>query len=212
MLPVLPEISPDDCALLIIDMQNDFVSERGYFGRRGVDMAPFQRVVPRVRTVADWAGRRRVPRIYTEQIYDSRGLDSPEKLHRILPANFRNRQGGPRPEGACAEGSWGARIIEALAPGVEDHVIPKRRFSAFYRTELEDLLGRLERRVLLFTGLTTEICVESTAREAFFRDYDVIVFEDCTAAWTQTAHKASLEVIDFAFGLVVDSGNFLARF
>ncbi|MBI3016090.1 MAG: isochorismatase family protein, partial [Candidatus Tectomicrobia bacterium] len=92
----VPDIPLNDCALLVIDMQNDFLSDKGYFAERGIDLTPFQRTIPRVKTVVEFARAHGVPVIFTEQRYDPRGLDWPEKLHRVLPANFRNKQGGPR--------------------------------------------------------------------------------------------------------------------
>jgi ureidoacrylate peracid hydrolase len=110
--------------------------------------------------------------------------------------------------------SWGTDIVADLTPQAGDIVIYKTRFSGFYKTELDSLLKQLGKRYLIMTGCTTSICVESTVRDAMFRDYSSIVLEDCTAepigyGLPRSNHEASLLNIQALFGWVSNSSEFI---
>jgi ureidoacrylate peracid hydrolase len=103
--------------------------------------------------------------------------------------------------------TWNTQILDGLTPEPGDHVVSKHRFSGFFETELDELLRGLDAKYLLVTGCTTSVCVESTVRDAMFRDYSCIVLEDCTAepigaGFPRTNHEASLLVIETLFGWV----------
>ena len=120
------------------------------------------------------------------------------------------------PEGQILiEDTWNTRIVDALAPDEGDHVVVKHRYSGFFETELDDLLHELGVKFLLFTGATTSVCIESTVRDAMFRDYTCIVLEDCTAEpiggdLPRSNHEASLTVIETLLGWVSSSDVLLA--
>ena len=105
--------------------------------------------------------------------------------------------------GHCFDGTWDAAVIEELAPGPRDHVVKKHRFSGFYRTDLEGLLRRIGAGTLFVCGIATNICVESTIRDAFYRDYAVIVPREATASFTEEAEVGSLANFGFAFARVL---------
>jgi ureidoacrylate peracid hydrolase len=108
------------------------------------------------------------------------------------------------------EGTWNTEILPELEPLDGEPVVTKTRYSGFFETELDDTLRSLGARFLVVTGCTTSICVESTVRDAMFRDYSCLVLEDCTAepigaGLSRSNHEASLLVIQTLFGWVSDS-------
>jgi ureidoacrylate peracid hydrolase len=102
-------------------------------------------------------------------------------------------------------GTWDAEIVDELKPKSGDYVIDKSRYSAFYNTNLEILLRGLGADTLLLTGVTTNMCVESTLRDAFFRDYRVVLIEDCTAAVDSPMKEATIRTVRYGFGSVASS-------
>jgi ureidoacrylate peracid hydrolase len=105
----------------------------------------------------------------------------------------------------CAAGSWGSELYE-LAPAPDEPVVVKHRYSGFVGTDLEVLLRARERRSVLATGVSTNVCVESTARDACMRDYQAVMVEDCCGALTEAEQQAALHNMRNYFGRVLDSG------
>jgi len=106
--------------------------------------------------------------------------------------------------------TWGTEIIDELGPDEADPVIYKTRFSGFFETELHEVLQGLGIRTLIFTGCTTSVCVESTLRDAFFRDYQCILLEDCVAepighGMDRSNHDATLLLVNLLFAFVARS-------
>ena len=111
--------------------------------------------------------------------------------------------------------TWNTDIVDELAPNPDDLVVYKHRFSGFYETDLDAALTRLGIKSLIFTGCTTSVCVESTLRDAMFRDYHCLLLEDCTAEpvggdLPRTNHDASLLVVQALFGWTARSDDLLA--
>jgi ureidoacrylate peracid hydrolase len=102
----------------------------------------------------------------------------------------------------CITGTWGAQIVEALQPPDDDYRVFKRRYSGFYETDLDLRLRELGVAHVILAGVVTNICVRSTAHDAFFRGYDVIVVQDCVAATSEREQDSSLYDIDTHFGTV----------
>jgi len=102
-------------------------------------------------------------------------------------------------------GTPGPEIVEELKPEEGDFVVGKQRPSAFYNTNLEILLRGLHVRDIVFTGLITNVCVESTARDAMYRDFNVILLADCTCTYSKLSYEASLVNIHNSFGVVSTS-------
>lgn len=158
-------------AVLVIDMLNDFVE-----GALKVPNAA--EVVPRISKLLNVARERKVPVVYVCDAH-LEGVD------RELEA------WGPH----ALKGSWGAKVIEELAPLKGDFIVEKRRYSAFYATDLDLLLRELGVDTLILTGVATEICVQHTAADAFYRGYSIIVVEDCVKGVSEEAHRAGLNVM-----------------
>jgi ureidoacrylate peracid hydrolase len=207
-------------AVLVIDMQNDFGATGGMFDRAGIDISMIQGAVAstaRVLTAARQAG---IPVVYLKMAFqpdlsDAGPADAPNWLKHLPLAVGQTVQA---PDGTISRilirDTWNTDILPALAPHKGDIVLYKHRFSGFYATDLDAILKRCDAKYLLVTGCTTSICVESTIRDAMFRDYSCVLFADCTgeplgADFQRSNHEASLFVIQALFGWVSDSAAFL---
>ncbi len=213
-------ITPAQTAVIVVDMQNDFGSPGDMFDRAGIDISGIRAAVPptaRVLTAARVAG---IPVIYLQMQHrgDLSDMGGPDAPHRQRHALLRVGETVTAPDGSptriLIEGQWGTRIIDDLAPEPSDILVPKHRFSGFFETPLHTILQGLGARHLVFTGCTTSICVESTIRDAMFRDYACILLEDCTAepigaGNVRSNHEASLLTIQVLFGWVSHSQDFL---
>jgi ureidoacrylate peracid hydrolase len=201
------QIDPARTAVLVIDMQHDFGSPGGMFDAAGIDVSCIREVVPVIRRVLDAARRAGLPVVHVRMAHspdlaDAGALDGP---HRIKHGPMRVGESN-----ALVDGTWNTEILPDLAPLDGEPVVTKTRYSGFYETELDDLLGSLGAKYLVVTGCTTSICVESTVRDAMFRDYSCLVLEDCTAEPIgQENHDATLRAIQLLFGWTTRSESLL---
>ena len=190
-----------EAALLVVDMQNGFVHPDSAMGRaRGT--APQRKIVPAIAAVAEECRRRGVPVLWTKQ--EHHRDDVTRAGRRIRPHSARQ---GFLP---CLRGTWETEFYSGILPAVapEDHVIAKHRASAFFDTNLSTKLRMLGVRVLAIAGCNTEFCVESTVRDAYARDFELVILRDCVAGIDPRFHKNSLAVCEAYFGEVVDSAKF----
>lgn len=196
---------PAETALLIIDMQNAFCHPDGTLGASGVNVEACQAAVSRVIPVIEACRARGIPDIWTIQEHFAR--DVGRESHRITPHTAK------RGRVASVAGTWDAEIVAELKPYVtpESHVIRKHRFSAFYGTRLEVLLRMLGVNTLIVTGATTNACVDTTIREAYMRDLDVVVVQDAVGGLDPDLHRAACRVWHHYQGLVVDSDTLVAH-
>lgn len=190
-------------AVIIIDMQNDFLDHQGYFGRTGWPVDNLRRAIaPLVRLRAGLPAATRV--VYTEQNYEPDGSDELTRHHRLGP--FGRRSGGAFP---TPRGSWGAAVVPELQPRAGDVVIRKRRFDAFYGTELEMLLRHWGVDTLVVTGVVADICVGFTIRSAFIRDFDVILARECVAGWDPECEAEIEHAVSRHLGVVLSVDEIL---
>lgn len=194
-------------------MQNDFGARGGMFERAGIDVRGITAAADATRPVLQAARAARIPVVYLkmEHAPDLSDAGPPDGPHWIKHRPLGVGDDVIAPDGSqsriLVRDTWGTEILDALAPEPGDRVVSKHRYSGFFETELDDLLQRLGAKYLLITGCTTSVCVESTVRDAMFRDYSCIVLEDCTAepigaGLPRTNHQASLLVIETLFGWV----------
>lgn len=190
-------IDPEDAALLVIDMQNGMVHDQGTLARSGVPMAGLQRVVPNVRELVRLCRSLGIPDLWTMQEHYQR--DKSRDAHLIQHHTLR------RVNIACLKGSWDAEILDELKAEMTEasQVIRKQKWSAFYGTNLEILLRILGRRLLLIAGTTSNLCIETTIRDAYMRDYDLVIVEDCVAGVRQEWHDAAVATWKYYMGMVV---------
>ena len=186
------ELDPAKAALLVVDMQKFFLDPSSpTFAGGGPAIVPgLVRLVAAFRA----AGR---PVIYTRHVHHPGRLDA-------------GIMGWWWP-GMCLEGSPESEVHDLLAPAVGEKVVLKHRYSAFYNTDLETVLRCLRVEDLVVTGLMTNLCCESTARDAYFRDYRVFLPADGTGSITEDMHLASLLNLAFGFSRVTTVDAIIAR-
>ncbi|MCA2408229.1 isochorismatase family protein [Rhizobium leguminosarum bv. viciae 248] len=207
---------PDRTAVMVIDMQHDFGSRGGMFDLAGLDIAPIERIVQPISLVLDAARTAGLLIVYTRQEHNSDLSDAgnDEAPHRIKHGRMNIGRTVTAPDGSesrvLVRDTWNTAIVPALAPQPGDVVISKHRYSAFFETPLDAILRARRVNTLIFVGATTSICVESTVRDATFRDYRPIVLRDCTAELiaadaSRSNHEASLLAIELLFGWTAES-------
>ena len=213
-------IDPAGTAVIVVDMQNDFGARGGMFDRAGIDISMIRRAVGptgRVLAAARTAG---IHVVYLKMGYrpDLSDLGSPDSPNWIKHLPMRVGEPVRAPDGTegriLIRDTWNTDILSELAPESGDVLVYKTRYSGFYQTELDAILRRLRVQYLVFTGCTTSICVESTIRDAMFRDYSCLLLSDCTAepigyGLPRSNYEASLLVIQALFGWISESEQFI---
>lgn len=213
------ELDPERAAVIVVDMQNDFGHEQGVFGLAGVPLAGIHAVVEPTARVLEVARHAGVPVVYIQTGFVDETTDLPLALreHPIQKHAF-NAVGQPieAPDGSSSRvlirGTWNTDVIDELRPASEDRSVWKTRFSGFFKTDLEDVLNELGARDLIVTGCTSSVCVDSTVKDAMFRDFNCLVLEDCIAepigsGLETTPHDSSLLVTETLLGWVGNSAE-----
>jgi ureidoacrylate peracid hydrolase len=213
-------IEPSKTALLVIDMQNDFGSKGGMFDRAGLDISMIQATVQPTSKVLVAARDTGIPIVYLKMgfrpdLSDLGTVDSPNRSRHL---HFGVGQKMSAPDGTegrfLIRDTWNTDIVSDLKPKAEDRIVYKHRFSGFFETDLHDVLKRLGVKYLIITGCTTSVCVESTVRDAMFRDYSCVLLEDCMGEpigndLPRSNHEASLLTMQTLFGWVSHSKEIL---
>jgi ureidoacrylate peracid hydrolase len=194
-------VDPAHAALLVVDMQRDFCTPGGAFDKLGVDISMYPPMVPRLARLIDGARAAGVPVFYVQMtVLPGRISDSPAQIRFNLRLHLCS-EGVIEPLDYTPDGSEGQQIIPELAPRDGDVVVKKYRSSAFWGTNLDMLLRANGIKTCVVSGCTTEGCVESTARDAMFGDYYVVIPEDCVASDDRAQHDASLLLMRHRFDL-----------
>jgi ureidoacrylate peracid hydrolase len=213
-MPELPlaigtKLTPESCAVIVIDVQNDFCSPGGYMDKEGQDLSAVRSMLPRLRDFIVSARAARVLVIWVQSAYGAEGkwYLSPVWLDRAA----RSMRGGHIAYRVCEPGTWGAALATEVGgpePGV-DATVTKHRYSAFFQTELELILRAKGIATVVLAGVSTNTCVETSARDAFMRDFYVILADDLCATYSQAEHDATLWNIRKYFGQVLSSEEVL---
>jgi len=189
------KIRPERCALIVIDMQNDFIKPGGVLYS---DKTPTD-IIQNIRTIIDVCHEKGIPVIYTQTMLKDEFNISP------LEASYQ-------PiliEKGMREGTWGYEIIEELTPQPEDYIVIKHRYDAFHNTNLQLVLNNLKGLgvidTVIIVGTLTNVCCESTARSAYMKDYKVVFVSDANGTFDDGLHKATLFNISHFFGRVLSS-------
>ena len=175
------EIDLDRTAIVVVDMQNSFVSKGGMFDLAGFDIAGSAPVIEANRRLLETSRKAGVKVVYLMMAFKPDLSDAGDPSSPAYHKELALRMMRDRPELAgklLVDNTWDAAIIDELKPQPGDRVIRKTRYDGFCRTELDDLLRAENVRYLLFTGVATNVCVESTARHAFFNEFWPIMVED----------------------------------
>ena len=194
------KVDPKHAALLVVDVQNDFLAEGGMMHREGFDLSMVQDMMPRLAQLIEQAREADVPVIFIRNIYNT---DSNWYLSDVwLEQAGRARQGSYIIHSVCGPDSWEGDFYQ-IRPTDKDVVVTKHRFSAFQDTDLDLILRSRKIRTLIMTGTATNVCVESTARDGFFRDYYIAFTSDCAGTYSKEDQEATLNNISRFFGEVV---------
>lgn len=212
-------IDPARTAVIVVDMENDFAAKGGMFDRAGADISGAQKAIAPTAKVLAAARQAGMKIIYLKMGYrtDLSDLGAPDSVNRTRHLRFGVGQKIRAPDGResriLIRDTWDTDIVSELKPQPNDIVLYKTRFSGFYQTHLDATLKKLGIKYLIVTGVTTSICVESTVRDAMFRDYLCVLLKDCMSEpighdLPRTNHEASLLNTEVLFGWVSDSEQF----
>jgi len=197
------KVDPRHAALLVVDVQNDFCHNDGISGRRSfTNLSHRQKMVPRLIKFISQARRAEVPIIFIRMANDPWTMS--EVQHEQLLRRGLSLDSAP-----AQEGTWGADFYR-VKPQPEDYIVTKHRYSAFIDTDLDLILRSQGIKTVIMTGVATNVCVESTARDASMKDYYVVFVEDCAASFTLRDHNATLRTVGTLFGTVVNYREVIA--
>lgn len=197
---------PEHVALLIIDMQRDFVDPGGFGEALGNDVSLLRKAVPPTVRVLETARQAGIPVIHTREGHrpDLSDLPPSKKVRGRLAVGI----GDPGPMGRIlVRGEYGHDIIDELKPAPGEPVIDKPGKGAFYATDLEAVLRSRDICQLIVCGVTTEVCVNTTVREANDRGFDCLVLGDCVASYFPEFQRLALEMIKAQGGIFGWVGN-----
>lgn len=180
------DFNPQSCAILVVDMLNDFFKDGGAMVLEGGDVLyePIEQLTS--------SGRRlEMPVFWLNQT-----LRPDDSLFKKRVVH-------------CLDGTWGVRVVDDLTVADTDIIVPKRRYSGFFQTSLDLYLRERSIQQVIVTGVVTNICVRSTVNDAFFLGYDVFVPEDCVMATSDQLQQSHLYDIDTHYGTVLSSRDLL---
>ena len=219
VLPARPEpltVDPATAAVIVIDMQNAYASPGGYLDLAGFDISGAPAVIRNIKGVLETARGAGMPVIYFQNGWDADyveagGPGSPNFHKSNALKTMRER---PELQGKLlAKGGWDFQLVDDLAPQPTDIVLHKTRYSGFFNSQLDSVLRTRGVRTLVFVGIATNVCVESTLRDGFFLEYFGVVLADAThQAGPEFLQQASLYNIEKFFGWVSSVADFKGAF
>jgi ureidoacrylate peracid hydrolase len=218
-LPARPEpirVDADATALIVVDMQNAYASPGGYLDLAGFDISGAAKVIEQTAKAIAAARAAGITIIYFQNGWDPAYIEAggPGSPNWHKSNALKTMRARPELEGKLlARGGWDYALVEALAPRAGDIVLPKPRYSGFFHTQLDGLLRARGIRNLVFTGIATNVCVESTLRDGFFLEYFGILLEDAThQAGPDFVQRAAIYNVETFFGWVSTVADFCGAF
>jgi len=196
-------IDPKKTALLVIDMQNDWILQEGAAAKLGFLLwqeVERGRTIEKIRRMMKTARECRIPIFHVRTIYRKDFKDAANTVTDFsLELQKRNPCKSPKDymkdAGLVIEGTWGSKFVDELQPDGLDYVITKKRSSAFYNTDLELQLNSIGVRTLIISGIATDGCVDATVHDAENRDFNIIVLTDCTVATEKALQKFWMKAV-----------------
>jgi ureidoacrylate peracid hydrolase len=200
MLLTLPEVlvPAKKSAVIVVDVQNDFCKPEGALGRAGAPTGAAMAMIPNLQRLLGAARAVGAPVIFIQTIHED-ATDSEAWIARS----------GGSVAACCRKNTWGSEFTE-VAPLPDEPVVIKRRYSAFVNTRLDSILRTLKIETLVMTGVSTNVCVESTARLGYMLDYHIVFLSDCTAAYSEAEHEGALYNIRNHFGRVATADEVIS--
>jgi ureidoacrylate peracid hydrolase len=196
----LPElILPAKTAVVVVDVQNDFCSPDGALGKIGQPTQAAMDMIPNLQRLLTAARAAKAPVIFIQTIHED-ATDSEAWIGRLAGTSAQ----------ICRKNTWGAEFTD-VAPLPSEPVVIKHRYSAFINTRLDSVLRTLKIENLIMTGVSTNVCVESTARHGYMLDYHIVFLSDCTAAYSQEEHDMALYNMRTHFGIVATADDVIAQ-
>ena len=189
------QLTRDRTALVVVDMQNGFCRSEGSIAQLDLDYARLAEAIPGCVRLVAAARAAGVPVVFTRFVYRADFRDGGVLVEHFLPALADVN--------ALVEGTWDMELVDELQPVEGDFVIDKNRCSSFYGTRLEPILTSMGIQRLIVAGVTTNMCVETTVRDASQRDYQVFVVADACGELEEERHRVSLRTMGFGFARVV---------
>jgi ureidoacrylate peracid hydrolase len=207
---------PAKTAVIVVDMQNDFGAEGGMLDRAGLDISGIQKAVRATAKVLGAARDAGIKIVYLKMGFkpDLSDMGALDSVNRVQHLRIGVGEKIIAPDGTesriLIRDTWNTDILPDLKPEPSDEVLYKARFSGFYETDLDARLKKAGIKNLIITGCTTSVCVDSTVRDAMFRDYRCVVLSDCVSdpsgkMWPQGNHEAALRTFEGILGWVSDS-------
>ncbi|KGA95977.1 isochorismatase hydrolase [Alkalihalobacillus alcalophilus ATCC 27647 = CGMCC 1.3604] len=187
-------------ALLIIDMQNDFVADGGAFEQAGFDVTPYQMLEPTIYNMMEAARESQLPVVFVWMEHNDENDGQ---------AAWKERRVAKKHPFSCREGSWGSEPYGRLTPRADEKVFKKHRYSAFSNNSLEHYLQSLQIETLVLCGINTNVCVESTARNAHEKDFHIVLVKDATTCAYRDVYEASLKNIERHIGALTTSEEWI---
>lgn len=211
--PITGALDPAKTALMIIDMQRDFCDPAGYMSTRGEDISPARRIIPRIQAVRDAAYANGIMVVHTREGHRPNLSDLPENK-RLITAMAGAAFGSEGPLGRLLiRGETGWDFTDEMQPREGDVIIDKSGTGAFHGTELATILSLKGITNVIITGVTTGVCVNTTAREASDHGYNVLVLEDCCAESDLDNHHMAIQMLRIEGGFlatIASADDFLA--
>jgi ureidoacrylate peracid hydrolase len=202
------KVAPEHTALVVVDVQNDFCAPEGMMDREGNYLGAVQEMAGALPRLIDEARAAGVLVVFVRNVYS---MEPNRYLSDVwLEQAARQRQGSYTISPVCAPDSWEGDFYGDVRPLPGEPVVTKHRFSSFHNTDLETILRARSIRTVVLAGVASNVCVETTAREAFVRDYYVVFLSDGTATYSGSAHESTLRVIDQFFGETASIGDVVA--
>ena len=196
-------------ALIIVDMQNDFLHPKGFVPRHagsiGIPQASFDLLrspTAAIKKLADHFHGAARPVVYVYTAWETDYSD--------VAIPLKNMRDTAQREGALVRDSWGAAVIDELTPREGSVLVMKKSYGGFFQTPLDRVLRNRGVTTLFLTGVATNFCVETTAREAVAYGYEIAVVSDATATYDPEGHQASLKVLATGFGDVLTTDEVIA--
>ena len=192
-----PYIDPTCTALLVIDMQKGFCDPESQMEKAGIGTANKRAILPSLLRLIDLAREQGMPVLCSQQIHYPEDVT---RRRRRIPSHIDKQNWAP-----CLRGTWEVDFVNEIAAAIrpEDLIVEKHRASVFFETTLDTKLRMLGIEQIIISGCNTDFCVETTIRDGYYRDMDVIVVRDCVAGPRPRFHEDTLAKVETYFGAVV---------